>query len=306
MQNYAQSCTRCSYHAPSHPKEPLKPTRTTRPMQQLGVGIFDCGGQHYLCAIDKFSGFPFAAHLRSMTTATIIKELERIFQHFGYARVIRTGNGPAFRQEFKEYCQKNGMRHETSSPLYPQSNGHADNGLKTCKHLLQKHDRNWNNFQKGLLEWKNTPKPSGFSPAQLMFGRAQKTAMPRLEVTHARIDYELAEEDRVNRDLAMKKHSTPAHVHCHLLKSETMWLCKTKHQKNGHVRDELRRSTLMKDHTSSHSRMEESCVAINVFFGKSTLRFFSSVHTTANVQSARYPILPRPFRNLVPHCILFL
>ena len=55
------------------------------------------------------------------------------------------------------------------------------------------------------MEWKNTPRPSGFSPAQLMFGRAQKTAMPRLGVTHARIDYELAEEDRVNRDLAMKK-----------------------------------------------------------------------------------------------------
>ena len=52
--------------------------------------------------------------------------------------------------------------------------------------------------------------------------------------------------------------------------------------------------------------MEESCVAIDAFFGKSKLRFFSSVHTTANVQSARYPILPRPFRNLVPHCILFL
>ena len=52
--------------------------------------------------------------------------------------------------------------------------------------------------------------------------------------------------------------------------------------------------------------MEESCVAIDVFFGKSKLRFFSSVHTTANVQSARYPILPRAICNLVPHCILFL
>ena len=174
IENHVQSCQRCRYHLPSLPKEPLVPTVATRPMQRVGVDIFEGGGKHYLCIIDRFSGFPFAAPIKDMTTATVVKEMDKIFFNFGFAEVVRSDNGPAFRSDFKAYCQENGMVHETSSPHFPQSNGHAECGVRICKQLLQKCNYRWDEFLASLLEWRNVPGRQGLSPAQLMFGRTQK------------------------------------------------------------------------------------------------------------------------------------
>ena len=77
--------------------------------------------------------------------------------------------------------------------------------MKICKQLLQKHGNNWAAFKSGLLEWRNVPRPSGLSPAQLMFGRTQKTCLPRLEAAHKVVDVNKATIDRVKRDHDMKQ-----------------------------------------------------------------------------------------------------
>ena len=205
IENIVRGCQQCRYHQPSQQKEPLQPTMATRPMQRMGVDIFESGGKHYLSMIDRFSGFPFAACLPSMTTAAVTKELLRIFMDFGFAEIIRTDNGPAFRQEFKKFCEVHGIVHETSSPHFPQSNGHAECGVKICKQLLQKCEHQWGRFKASLLEWRNVKRPGGFSPAQLMFGKAQKTSLPMLPGAFQPIDGEAAVLDRENRDKAMKK-----------------------------------------------------------------------------------------------------
>ena len=61
IEDMVRSCKQCLYHAPSLPKEPLLPSIITRPMQQVGVDIFECGGNHYLNIFDRYSGFPFAS-----------------------------------------------------------------------------------------------------------------------------------------------------------------------------------------------------------------------------------------------------
>ena len=170
------------------------------PMEQIGVDIFESAGKPYPCAIDRFSGFPLAARLRNMTTSAITRELEKIFMTFRYAGTIRTDNGPAFRSEFGKYCASCGMKHETSSPHYPRSNRHPECGVKMYKHLLQKCRNDWNQFEPALLEWRNVPWPSSLSPAQLMFGRGQRTTLPKLTSELTPIDMDLAKTDRPSRD----------------------------------------------------------------------------------------------------------
>ena len=65
--------------------------------------------------------------------------------------------------------------------------------------------RIWRLFEASLLEWRNVPRPGGLSPAQLMFGRAQRTCIPRLAVAHDPIDMAKARNDREKRDRDMKK-----------------------------------------------------------------------------------------------------
>ena len=87
-----------------------------------------------------------------------------------------TDGGPQFSsRKFAEFCERWGIDHISSSPHYPQSNGHAKAGVKAMKTLIVKTTTNGNldteSFARGLLEWRNTPNASGKSPAQLLLGR---------------------------------------------------------------------------------------------------------------------------------------
>jgi len=60
----------------------------------------------------------------------------------------------------------------TSSPHYPQSNGKAENAVKTVKRLLTKCKLSGQSEIHALLDWRNTPSESiGTSPAQRFLGR---------------------------------------------------------------------------------------------------------------------------------------
>ena len=69
-----------------------------------------------------------------------------------------------------------------SSPHYPQSNGHAEAAVKAMKSLLKKSSPsghiNSDEFQRGLLEWRNTPSSDGQSPAQILLGRQLRSDIP--------------------------------------------------------------------------------------------------------------------------------
>ena len=181
VEQFVQRCQDCLKFLPTQRVQPLQLSSASYPMERIGIDLFSSGGKEYLSIIDRFSGFPFAFKLRSTTTASIIKCLRVIFLDFGFPKIIRSDNGPQFRGEFRRFCQDRDIIHETSSPYNPQSNGMAECGVKINKYLLQKHDNRWEDFREGLFEWRNTPRQDGYSPAQLFFGRRQRTALPSLQ-----------------------------------------------------------------------------------------------------------------------------
>ena len=71
------------------------------------------------------------------------------------------------------------FEHKTSSPTYPQSNGKAENAVKTVKRLFAKCKSSGESEFQALLDWRNTPTAGiGSSPAQRLFGRHCKTLLP--------------------------------------------------------------------------------------------------------------------------------
>ena len=51
---------------------------------------------------------------------------------------MRSDGGPAFGQEFSEYCRSLGIRHTLSSAYNPASNGSAERGVGQIKGLLER------------------------------------------------------------------------------------------------------------------------------------------------------------------------
>ena len=69
--------------------------------------------------------------------------------------------------------------HVTSSPTYPQSNGKAENVVKTAQRIMLKALEAGSDPYLGLLDFRNTPTEGlGTCPAQRLFGRRTKTLLP--------------------------------------------------------------------------------------------------------------------------------
>ncbi|XP_043209502.1 uncharacterized protein K02A2.6-like isoform X1 [Amphibalanus amphitrite] len=111
--------------------------------------------------------------------------LRSLCTSFGLPDTVVTDNGPAFvGREFQQFVKRNGIRHVTTAPHHPASNGLAERYVREVKCALKKsvdvslHLRvaNW------LMKQHTTASSTtGVSPAYLMFGRELKT---RLQLLH--------------------------------------------------------------------------------------------------------------------------
>ena len=180
IKNMVDRCDQCQRLRPSQREERPQRTTASRPMESISADLYHNGGKDYLLVIDRYSGWPWAFHLRNTNSQSVTNMLDEIFFECGFPSYVRTDGGPQFRGHFEEYCKKHKIKPELSSPYNPQSNGHAEAGVKAVKYLLQKHDGDWEEFRDGLREYRNTPRGDGISPAMLFFGRTQRTWLPRL------------------------------------------------------------------------------------------------------------------------------
>ena len=103
-----------------------------------------------------------------------------MYARYGVPDTLVTDNGPQFASaEFARFARTWGFEHITSSPRYPQSNGKAENAVKTLKRLFLKCKEAGQSEFLALLDWRNTPSEGvGTSPAQRFLGRRCKTLLP--------------------------------------------------------------------------------------------------------------------------------
>ena len=182
IKQLVHECQECRPFLASQPQEQIIPgTSALGPMDSLGSDLFQIGKNQYLLVVDRYSGFPLIVEkLTKLNTKAILEKMEKEFNVFGWPRVIKTDNGPQYRSEFDRFCNVHNIKHETSSPHFSQSNGLSEAAVKQMKHLMKKTKENLKLFAESKLEWVNTPNESGKSPAQMFFGRKQRTKLPHL------------------------------------------------------------------------------------------------------------------------------
>ena len=175
-----RGCPQCREHQASQPHEPLMNDHTaTYPFRSTSADLFSCQGWEFLTYVDRFTGWPHIVRTRRSTSShDVIVQLRRLFSDVGVPSELVTDGGPQFSShKFSkfEFCERWGVRHQMSSPHYPQSNGHAEASVKAMKSLIAKTtmngDLDMDAFRQALLEWRNTPDASGRSPAQKLYGQ---------------------------------------------------------------------------------------------------------------------------------------
>ena len=90
-----------------------------------------------LVVSDYFSNYIEVARLSSTPTQAVFRELKTMFARFGIPEILVTDNAPQFSSnEFQVFAKSLSFNHVTTSPRYPQSNGKAENAVRTVKRLF--------------------------------------------------------------------------------------------------------------------------------------------------------------------------
>ena len=157
---------------------------------------------------DYYSNYIEVENISKANTSGVTKPLKAMFSRYGVPDTVVTDNGPQFASaEFDTFAKTWGFEHITSSPRYPQSNGKAENAVKTVKRLFSKCQETHQSEFLALLDWRNTPTEGvGTSPAQRFLGRRCKTLLP---VTGSLLEPRYPTEDdarAINRQKQRQQH----------------------------------------------------------------------------------------------------
>ena len=187
------SCCECTKLLQSQPANPMITAPPSHhfgyPMQHVGLDLFSFGGKSFLICVDHWSGYPLYQALRSLSSDVIISILITWFNTLGWPSSIRSDGGPQFCEDFPKFFAKHGISHELSAPYNPKGNSLAEADVRSVKNILVKSYATGTNPAQMLYEWRNVPRTDGFSPAQLLLGRQQRTGLPTLPSQICPIDF---------------------------------------------------------------------------------------------------------------------
>ena len=158
--NIVTSCRLCRTLLPSHQKEPLlADPLPSRVFETVSTDYFHHAGKTYLVYVDRLSNWPIVKECRGEATSRqLVGLLRETFADTGVPTVLRADGGPQFTaRRTREFLKRWGD--------YPQSNGHAEAGVKSVKRLImkvtQRGELDSDEFARGLLELRNARSEHG-------------------------------------------------------------------------------------------------------------------------------------------------
>ena len=127
-----------------------------RPWAKVGADPFQFRGKEYVVLSDYFSNYVEVERLPTTDSAAVVRALKRQWARHGIPDLLFSDNGPQFSSStFRTFAAAWGFLHVTSSPGYPQSNGKAENAVRTVKRLWRKAEEAGEDKWLALLDWLN-------------------------------------------------------------------------------------------------------------------------------------------------------
>ena len=182
-----RSCDECQLNQANPPLAPLNPWNwPSRPWARLHLDYAEpFQDRNFLTVIDAHSKWIEAFPATSSSTSVTIELLRPLFAQFGLPETIVTDNGSCFiSADFQHFLTMNGIKHITSSPYHPSTNGLAERAVQIVKKGLKKVTEGSirSRIAKVLLAYRTTPhSTTGSTPASLLFGRNPHTRLDLLK-----------------------------------------------------------------------------------------------------------------------------
>ncbi len=152
-----------------------------RVWEKIGADLFSYEGVTFQVVVCYLSKWPEVKKfkVKHPSTRQLIEHFKDLFSTYGVPNQLCSDNALYSSKEFKDFAVEYDIKLTNSSPHYAQSNGQAENAVKTVKNILRKCARDNTDYRQGLLQFRNTPLSNSLeSPAYLFFSRYLRSNLP--------------------------------------------------------------------------------------------------------------------------------
>ena len=213
VEEMVESCVQCQSCRSSPQVAPLQPWAwPTRPWVRLHIDYAGpLLGRMLLVVVDGHAEWIEAEVLEGATSECTIRKLRAMFARYGLPETIVSDNGACFTsREFTEFLKSNCIRHITTAPYHPASNGMAERAVKIVKDGLKKLGTGdlREKLARFLFQYRITPQSTtGLSPGELLFGRRLRSRLDALRPNAAERVERKQEAQKRNHDMTAKRRS---------------------------------------------------------------------------------------------------
>ena len=199
-------CAGCQESQAEHRQQPLLAHDVpSTPCTKVASDLFQIKGDNS----DYHSKFYLVENMHSITSSSIANKSAKWLSMFGPPLEIVTDNGPQYvGQPYEDMCSKWNIKHTTTSPRYPQSNGLIERQVRTVKGIIQKCAKTGNGTLIALQQHRCTPLDSNLSsPSEILFNRPIRTTLPSHHLTLMQQNQQLINEQLLQRrDSMIRDH----------------------------------------------------------------------------------------------------
>ena len=212
----AKSCSGCQLTQREPSTVPVHPWEwPSLPWQRIHI---DFAGPFlnsmFLVVVDAHSRWLEVERMSSTTSEKTIETLQMLFARYGVPAQLVSDNGPQLKSdEFEQFLKRNGIKHITSAPYHPATNGLAERCVESFKNGMKSETevKSLNiKLARFLLAYRNAPhSTTGEPPSQLFLGRRLRTRLDLLkpdlsiQVNNRQIDQSAAKGGSVTRHFSI-------------------------------------------------------------------------------------------------------
>lgn len=188
IEEAARNCADCARHKADPAKAKVHYWEyPSMPWERIHVDFAGPIFEHmFFVIVDAHSKWLEVYPMKITTAKKTIECLRDSFARFGLPVVLVSDNGPQFSSdEFQIFMRKNGIKHKTSAPFKPSSNGQAERYVHTIKQSLRAMQNYEGSIQQKLstflLQYRKAPNATtNYSPAMLFLKRDVRTRIDLL------------------------------------------------------------------------------------------------------------------------------